>query len=222
MKTKTSIRISTFLTAAAMALSMQTSLCAAAAPEAGQIPPLNSSNTQTPVGEITQNNIIYSIFDGNEAHVKDGSAASGTVQIPDAVYANGTYYIVKKIESRAFEGNDNITALDMQYASGLTDIEMQAFANCKNLETVALPFNVTINQFFAVAFSGCTSLREFVPTYGKNYFIESGIVYNKNKTQIIKYPPAKPDKSYTVNDGLTVGFNAFNGVRYLQNINVPT
>ena len=137
MKTKTSIRISTFLTAAAMALSMQTSLCAAAAPEAGQIPPLNSSNTQTPVGEITQNNIIYSIFDGNEAHVKDGSAASGTVQIPDAVYANGTYYIVKKIESRAFEGNDNITALDMQYASGLTDIEMQAFANCKNLETVA-------------------------------------------------------------------------------------
>ena len=81
MSKKLSARITTALTAATMALSMQTALNAAAAPEAGQAANLNatSGNEKTSLGTITQNNIVYEIFDGNEAYVMDGSAATGTV-----------------------------------------------------------------------------------------------------------------------------------------------
>ena len=73
MSKKLSARITTALTAATMALSMQTALNAAAAPEAGQAANLNatSGNEKTSLGTITQNNIVYEIFDGNEAYVMD-------------------------------------------------------------------------------------------------------------------------------------------------------
>ena len=223
MSKKLSARITTALTAATMVLSMQTALNAAAAPEAGQAANLNatSGNEKTSLGTITQNNIVYEIFDGNEAYVKDGSAATGTVQIPDAVYANGTYYVVTKINANAFKGNENITAVDMQYASGLKDIEYYSFANCKNLETVALPFNLNVDLLFIRIFDGCDSLSAFAPTYGKNYTIIDGVIYNQDSTKLLMYPSAKTDTSFTINEGVILGRGAFINLKYLKNINVP-
>ncbi len=179
------------------------------------------STEQSSIDEVTQHNIVYSLFDGHEAHVKDGSAVSGTVQIPDAVYANGTYYIVKKIETSAFEGNNNIKAVDMQYASGLTEFENRAFRDCKNLETVALPFNLELTAFVSTAFGGCESLREFVPVYGKNFNIVDGVLYTADMTKVFRYPPAKSGDSFTLENGVSIGFKAFEGAKYLQNLNVP-
>ena len=223
MSKKISARITTILAATTMALSMQTALNAAAAPEAGQAANLNatSGNEKTSLGTITQNNIVYEIFDGNEAYVMDGSAATGTVQIPDAVYANGTYYVVTKINKNAFKGNENITAVDMQYASGLKDIEYYSFADCKNLETVALPFNLNVDLLFMRIFDGCDSLSSFAPTYGKNYTIIDGVIYNQDSTKLLMYPSAKTDTSFTINEGVLVGRGAFLNLKYLKNINVP-
>lgn len=179
------------------------------------------STEQSSIDEVTQHGIVYSLFNGHEAYVKDGSAASGTVQIPDAVYANGTYYIVKMIESSAFEGNNNIKAVDMQYASGLTEIGNHAFRDCKNLETVALPFNLELTAYTSTAFLGCESFREFAPTYGKNYKIVGGVLYNADMTKIFRYPPAKQGTSFTIENGVSIGFKAFDGAKYLENINVP-
>ena len=221
MSKKKLIRISTVLAAATMALSMQTALGAYAAMPENNVLSTGEENVDAPIGEITWNGIVYDLYEGNEAHVKDGSAASGTVQIPDAVYEGNTYYIVTKIEENAFDSNANITAVDMQYASGLKEIGKFAFNYCKNLETVALPFNLKIDMFFSTIFDKCVSLRAFMPTYGKNYSIIDGVVYNEDQTKILKYPIAKPGDSLNVIDGVTVGFGAFTGVKNIHNINVP-
>ncbi|MCR5600632.1 MAG: leucine-rich repeat protein [Ruminococcus sp.] len=222
MSKKLSARIATVLATATMALSMQTALNAAAAPPKRPI----YTNPETgevmrPICDITQNDIVYSLYEGNVAHVKSGKDASGTVQIPNAIYADGTYYVVTAIEYEAFKDNANITSVDMQYASGITGIADSAFWNCSNLVTVALPKNMEIHDNFNTVFYNCDSLREFTSRYPNHYNVIDGVIYNEDNTEIIKYPSAKTGETFTLNDGISVRFNAFQNLKYLKNIIVP-
>ena len=221
MSKKISARITTILAATTMALSMQTALNAAALPQRPEYTNPVTGEVMKPIRDITQNDIVYSIYEGNVAHVKSGKDASGTVQIPNAIYEDGTYYIVTTVEFDAFRNNTNITAVDMQYASGITKIEEQAFWGCSNLETVALPKNLEIQDDFYTAFLGCDSIREFMSRYANHYNVIDGAIYNENNTEIILYPPAKSSESFTLNDGVSVKKHAFYKLKYLKNIYVP-
>lgn len=72
----------------------------------------------------------------------------------------------------------------------MTIIEDGAFSNCKLLKSITIP-NASINKY---AFIGCTSLESInVDINNKYYVSENGILYNKEKTEIIKYPEGKKD-----------------------------
>lgn len=222
MNKKLTKRISTVIAAAAMALSMQTTLNAYATPPSRPIyTDPATGKVMTPITKINQNNIDYTLYEGNVAHVNDGRSASGRVEIPDVIYSNGTCYVVTTIEYQAFLDNNNITAVDMQNAKNLTTIEGFAFWRCKNLETVSLPDKMEINDSLYTAFYECGSLREFTAADPENYNIIDGILYNKDNTVIIKYPSAKPDESFTLNEGVYAGEKSFDNLRYLNKIVVP-
>ena len=97
---------------------------------------------------------------------------------------------------------------------GIKNIEYKAFDNCKNLKSLTIP--VSVNTIYSWAFEdcvklknitipkgvktlyypfkGCSSLEEIkVDENNPNYVDEDGILFNKDKTVLIKYPEAKID-----------------------------
>lgn len=50
---------------------------------------------------------------------------------------------------------------------------------------------------------------------------EGGILFNKDKTQLIDYPAGRKDKSYTVPKGVIDISEAFYNCRYLSELIIP-
>lgn len=110
---------------------------------------------------------------------------------------------------------------DITIPNSVTSIGYGAFARCKKLPTITIPASVT--RMESGVFDHCKSLKSInVDSNNKNYSSENGILYNKNKTELIKYPAGKPDDSYTISNTVTkIDHNAFYACENLKNITVP-
>lgn len=126
---------------------------------------------------------------------------------------------VENISSSSFYGC--ISLKEITIPDGVKNIEGSAFADCKSLKNITLPDSVENIQ--ANAFNGCTALKSVnVSEKNKNYTSISGILFNKDKSEIIKYPPALSGKVYSVPDGVKIiGDYAFSGCMNLNEINLP-
>lgn len=73
-------------------------------------------------------------------------------------------------------------------------------------------------------FVGCNNLKSIsVSADNPNYSSVSGVLFNKDKTELIWYPAAKDDTSYTVpNTVATIQYSAFNGSNNLMSVTVPS
>ena len=81
-------------------------------------------------------------------------------------------------------------------------IGIDAFYGCTSLTSVTIPDSVTIID--DCAFYICTSLESI--TVGENnadYSSINGVLFNKDKSELICYPAGMKNKSYTVPDGVT-------------------
>ena len=77
----------------------------------------------------------------------------------------------------------------------ITFLGDETFINLKNLKEISIPFNVT--SINALHFQGCLNLTSIkINKNNANYSSDDGVLYNKNKTKIIKFPPGKK-KKYT-------------------------
>ena len=133
---------------------------------------------------------------------------------------------------------------------GVTKIEMGTFYNCESLANVELP--LTLESIDAGAFMGCNALKEiYIPenvnsivflnggynedtlitfyntfvTVDKNnktYRSEDGVLFNKDKTELIYYPQLKAETTYTIpNTVNTIGTFAFYNTQ-IKEINIPS
>lgn len=109
---------------------------------------------------------------------------------------------------------------------GVNKISDYAFSN-SNLKSIYISKSVKTlemgfyRSFFSFhTFKNCNKLETInVDADNENYCSENGIIYDKNKTVLIKYPPAKKDKSFIApNTVLYVNTNAFNNCNNLINI----
>lgn len=109
---------------------------------------------------------------------------------------------------------------------GVNKISDYAFSN-SNLKSIYISKSVKTlemeiyQSFFSFhTFKNCNKLETInVDADNENYCSENGIIYDKNKTVLIKYPPAKKDKSFIApNTVLYVNTNAFNNCNNLINI----
>ena len=137
-------------------------------------------------------------------------AALTSVTIPNSVTS---------IDIGAFEDCTSLTSVTIP--NSVTSIGAWAFENCTSLTSVTIPNSVTsIGNF---AFSGCESLTSInVDENNENYCDINGILFNKDKTELIQYPIGKTDTSYTIPDSVTsIGAWAFYNCTSLTSVTIP-
>lgn len=103
----------------------------------------------------------------------------------------------------------------------VTGIGERAFSENSTAKKITIPDTITdINEY---AFFGCSALMAIsVDTDNTSFTSDDGILYNKDKTQILAYPIGKEATEYTISDSVTkIGSCAFAMSTILQKINIP-
>ena len=105
---------------------------------------------------------------------------------------------------------------------GVTAIGKYAFYGYKGLTGITLPASVT--SVDPSAFTGCTGLKSFAVAEGNPaYTAENGILYNKDKTELVRYPAAKEGAETDLPETVTaLAEEAFADNRNLTAIRIPS
>ena len=155
---------------------------------------------------ITIPNSVTSI--GSGAFSVCESLAS--VTIPDSVTSIG---------SGAFEYCTSLTSITIP--NSVTSIGYMAFDNCTSLKSVTIPGSV--RSIAGNAFCQCSSLLSIeVSDNNKNYSSFDGVLFNKDKTELITYPAGKPNDTYEIPNSVTsIGEWAFSECESLTSVTIP-
>ena len=104
--------------------------------------------------------------------------------------------------------------------SSVTEIEDFAFCNCDSLQKVSVPKTVT--KMSTYSFHDCPALTAInVASDNPNYCSVNGVLFNKDKTTLMRYPQAKKDESYTTPDTITyIHEDAFSKNPYLKSVTI--
>lgn len=123
------------------------------------------------------------------------SRLSGTVYQYDGEKVPATLKIPAKIDGVTITAigenfiNWSSTLKKVIIPNGVTTLKKSAFNSCDNLKTLNIPKSVS--QIGEFVFTGCTNLTEFTcDEANPNYTISDGVLYNKNKSEIIAVPAA--------------------------------
>ena len=119
------------------------------------------------------------------------------------------YYVIT-------EAKDDYTVKD-----GTRIIADDAFAGCLFLTSVTIPDSVTSVGF--MAFDGCRSLTDInVSADNKHFCSQDGVLFNKDKTEIIRHPAGKRAVRYIIpNSVTTICNNAFAYCDSLESVTLP-
>ena len=132
---------------------------------------------------------------------------SGDVTLPSTV---------TRIAGSAFNGCAKLTGVTLH--EGITKIENVVFEGCDGLTEVTLP--ATLTSLGNGAFDNCAGLTSVTVADGNTEFSsENGVLYSKDKTELLLYPMAKSDTNFTIPDSVTrIASYTFKGARYLQTV----
>ena len=107
---------------------------------------------------------------------------------------------VTSIGSSAFSKCSSLVSIEIP--SGVTKIGQSVFSECSSLESIEIPSGVTSIE--ESIFDKCNSLKSIkVDSNNKNYIDEEGVLYNKNKTELICYPKKRVEQDFVILDSVT-------------------
>ncbi len=101
----------------------------------------------------------------------------------------------------------------------VTSIARKAFANCTYIETVSL--HSKVEKIDPTAFMDCYNLKKITVDAQNPYFSSdsTGVLYNKNKTELLKYPEANLSARYKIPAGtVKIADYAFYQCEYLNEV----
>ncbi|MCR5693521.1 MAG: leucine-rich repeat domain-containing protein [Clostridia bacterium] len=116
-------------------------------------------------------------------------------------------------------GKQNII---VHLADGVTGIARYAFVSARNIEQIIIP--ASVEHIATNAFLQCTALRHLTVDENNPYFYsdEGAVLYNKDKTELIFYPPARAAASFSFLDGITkIGDYACFSSRFIDKCPIP-
>ena len=157
-----------------------------------------------------------------------------TVEIQNEVTSIGNYAFENCKSLTSIEISSNVTIIGddaFEYCTNLTSIEIpssvtsigsSAFLDCTNLTSIEIPSSVTSVGYYA--FSECTSLNSInVDKSNQKYSSEDGILFDKDKKELIRYPTGKKEKEYNIPSSVTrIEWAAFSGCTSLTSIEIPS
>jgi len=131
---------------------------------------------------------------------------------------------VVKMEKVVFYTGTMYSRIDIKkitLPSTLKTIGNAVFKYVKNITNITIPKSVTYISPYP--FLGCTNLTKIIVATGNaNYSASGGILYNKDKTEIIAYPAGKPQIAYYGISTLKRVYNhTFYEVKNLHTVKLP-
>ena len=192
------------------------------------------------------NSSFYNCSKLNEISIPEGVTSIGdsafnnctelsAVNIPDTVTRIGNHAFsncnklntlslgnsIKTISEYAFYNCSSLT--DLLLPDSVENINDCAFNSCSGLISINLGNNPDLKLNYNV-FDGCDSVESyFIGANNLNYVTDCyGVLYNKDKTGLIKYPAGNNRTEYTVERNTAyINENAFENSRFLKNIDLP-
>ncbi len=185
---------------------------------------------------LTEGVLMYNVSNGEAKIIGCKEEAIGDVVIPETLGECP----VTEISLYSFAGCEGITSVSMP--DSVRKIGQAAFSDCTALTKITIGSGVT--EILNNAFFGCTSLAEVKVSADNKVYVsdENGVLYNKDKTELLVYPAANSAKIYTVAENVeaiadntfagsknvvtvvmgdnikTIGNNAFLGSRSLETV----
>ena len=133
-----------------------------------------------------ENNVLYI---GN--HLIKANSISGEYAVKP-----GT----KSIADCAFYCCSELTGIILP--ESMAGIGNRAFDNCSELISMEIPENVI--RIGDYAFKACPHLTDInVVADNPAFCSENGVLYNKEKTEIVRFPQGKPDTRFSIPNGVT-------------------
>ncbi len=203
----------------------------------------NAFNSCDGLTSLTIPNSVTSIGEG--AFYKCENLSSINVDANNKIYSsvNGVLYNKGRTELIVYPAGKMDASFTIP--NSVTGIAAGAFAGCKYLTSILIPNSV--KSIGEMAFSICSGLisvtipssvtsigdRAFfssgklknisVDSNNKNYASAGGVLYNKNKTELIIYPAGKADTSFTIpNSVICITEAAFFGCESLTKVTIPS
>ena len=138
----------------------------------------------------------------------EGCSSLTSISLPDSI---------TEIYSGAFDGTA-ITSI--RFPAGMEYVDH--IGNCASLETIELPENLSENFKGGDFVANCPNLKEIkISSSNKNFSTVDGVLFNKEKTVLIKCPEGKTG-SYIIPDSVTtIGESAFKDCTNLTSITIP-
>ena len=130
---------------------------------------------------------------------------------------------LREIGDYAFKGCSALTTIKLNSSTSL-GIRTEAFANCTSLTTLNLTSNVY--DIWGSAVNGCSNLKTItVSTLNKHLCDVNGIVYSKDKTELVRCPPGHNTTIFNHSSFPStlkkIGLRAFATCKKIQMIHIP-
>ena len=163
-----------------------------------------------PAGKTDSEYVIPNSVTSIGRYAFSGCRSLTSITIPDSVTSIGDY---------AFDNCESLTSVTIP--NSVTSIGNYAFENCESLASVTIPDSVT--SIGSSAFFDCVSLKSIeVSGNNKNYSSLDGVLFNKDKTELITYPAGKTDSEYVIPNSVTsIDYSAFENCTSLTSVTIP-